>query len=53
MKRISKFTRSLYAVSALLVINAITGIGTGIWYLLSDACMGGCLRPKGSESIEN
>ena len=43
MKRISTFTRSLYAVNALLVINAVTGIGTGIWYLMSDACMEGCV----------
>ena len=28
MKRISTFTRSLYIVNALLVINAITVIGT-------------------------
>ena len=43
MKRISIFSRSLYVANALLAFNAITGIGTGIWYVMTDACTDGCL----------
>ena len=43
MKRLSTFSRSLYVANALLAFNAITAIGTGIWYLITDSCTDGCL----------